>query len=402
MRPEDWLSRRIAESQAPDAVMRREAPPPDLIVFGGGLPDPATHPTAEIGEAIAQIAAANAPLVMGYGPSAGDPALRALIADRMARDGARLTAQNVVLTNGSSGALGLTAVALVEPGDVVVVESYSYAGAIKAFRQMGAQIEVAPMDREGLDPEGLADLLARLRAQGRRIKLIYTIATCHNPTATVLSLARRQAILRLAEEHDALVVQDDTYGDIRFTGDFPPSFMALAPERTVHLGSFSKTIAPGLRVGWAAASPTIAEAFARARIDLGASPLSQGFIARYIEDGRFEPHLAAVNALYRRKRDLMLDALARHAGNQVTCATPAGGFFLWLELNGADAAAVAAAGAQEKVAFLPGTYFSVGAPDAARRLRLSFGQIPEDRIEEGIARLGRALRRAAETTESER
>jgi 2-aminoadipate transaminase len=386
MRAEDWLSARIRESEASDAAMRRGATS-DLIVFGGGLPDPVTHPTAEMGAMIGEIAAANEPMVMGYGPSPGDPALRELIAARMAADGARLGPENVVLTNGSSGAIGLVAVALLEPGDVVVVESYSYGGAIKAFRQMGAEIVAAPMDREGLDPEGLAGVLDQVRAQGRRIKLIYTIATCHNPTASVLPLARRQAVLALAEMHDALVVQDDTYGDIRFAEGFPPSFIALAPERTVHLGSFSKTVAPGI---------------ARARVDLGASPLTQRFLARYMAEGLFEPHLAAVNALYRRKRDRMAQALARHAGGLARWETPQGGFFLWLELARAEADAVAAAGLDEKVAFLSGSYFSVGAPDAGRRLRLSYGQLPEDQIEEGVARFGRALAQASEPVRSER
>jgi 2-aminoadipate transaminase len=401
MRAEDWLSARIRESEASDAAMRRGATS-DLIVFGGGLPDPVTHPTAEMGAMIGEIAAANEPLVMGYGPSPGDPALRELIAARMAADGARLGPENVVLTNGSSGAIGLVAVALLEPGDVVVVESYSYGGAIKAFRQMGAEIVAAPMDREGLDPEGLAGVLDQVRAQGRRIKLIYTIATCHNPTASVLPLARRQAVLALAEMHDALVVQDDTYGDIRFAEDFPPSFMALAPERTVHLGSFSKTVAPGIRVGWAAAGAEISAAFARARVDLGASPLTQRFVARYMAEGLFEPHLAEANALYRRKRDRMAQALARHAGGLARWETPQGGFFLWLELARAEADAVAAAGLDEKVAFLSGSYFSVGAPDAGRRLRLSYGQLPEDQIEEGVARFGRALAQASEAVRSER
>jgi len=226
------------------------------------------------------------------------------------------------------------------------------------------------------------------------VKLIYTIPTNQNPTGTTLSLERRLEVLRLAQDAGALVLQDDTYGDIRFA-DAPPPFIALAPDRAIHLGSFSKTIAPALRVGWAAAPREIAAAMARGRVDLGVSHINQRVVARFIDDGRFDPHVRAATARYAHKRDLMLRALERHCGNLARWDTPQGGFFLWLKLNGAEAEAVLAAGEREKVAFLPGPFFSAGAP-YSHHLRLSYGQVPEAQIEEGIARLARALAAAAQ------
>jgi 2-aminoadipate transaminase len=380
------LSQRIRDSTSPNATLRR-APAADVIVFGGGLPDPVTHPMARMGALMADIVSVNEPSALGYGYEAGDAALREIIAARAA---AGLSADNIVLTNGSSGAIGLVALALLEPNDVVVTESLTYPGALKAFKQMGAQIETAPMDAEGLDPQGLEEVVRRVGAEGRRVKLIYTIATCHNPTATILSLERRRQVLQLAEACGALIVQDDTYGDIRFSASTPPPFMVLAPERTVHLGSFSKTIAPGIRVGWAAANLEISAAFARARTDLGTSPVMQRFVARFIGEGDFEPHLRSATALYERKRDVMLSALDRHCRGLAEWRIPDGGFFIWVKIAEGDVAAVGAAAEREKVSFLPGPYFSAAAP-CSQHLRLSYGHVAEDRIEEGVARLGCAL-----------
>jgi len=394
--PEDWLSARIRDSRSPDGVMVRN-PPPDLILFGGGLPDPVTHPTAEMRAMISEIIAANEPAVFGYGVAAGDPRLRELIATRLGGERAGLGSDNVVVTNGSSGAIGLTALGLLEPGDVVVVESLTYNGATKAFMQMGASVVPAPMDEDGLDPDGLAAVLEQVRAAGQQVKLIYTIASCHNPSGAVLSLERRMRLLALAEAHQALVVQDDTYGEIRFQDDFPPPMIALAPERVVHLGSFSKTIAPTLRVGWVAAGRDIAAAFARARTDLGISSVNQRFVARFIDEGFYEPHVRRATTLYRRKRDRLSAALELHCRGLASWRTPEGGFFLWLALARSDAAQLSAACREEKVAMLPGPYFTPDGAGFPNHIRLSYGQLAEGLLEEGAARLGRAMARAADT-----
>jgi DNA-binding transcriptional MocR family regulator len=356
----------------------------DMIVFGGGLPDPAVHPAGEIARLLADVVRSEGH-VLGYGYEAGDMRLREIVA---ADNG--IAPEQVMLTNGSAGGIALAATALIEPGDAVVVEAATYPGALKAFRQMGATIVPAPMDAEGLDPDGLAAVLGRHRGA----KLIYTIASCHNPTATILGEARRRAVLDLAAQHGALVMQDNTYGDIVFAGKVP-DFIALDPDRTIHLGSFSKTVAPGLRTGWIAAPPTIAAGLAKVRLDLGTPLMLQRTVARFIDDGLFAPHVAQITAHYRRKRDAMLAGLARHCHNIADWNVPEGGFFVWLSMRSGDVNALLDAGEKEGVSFMPGSYFAAEPGTCDRHIRLSYGEIPKERIDEGLARLGRALARVA-------
>jgi 2-aminoadipate transaminase len=393
METEGLFSRRVRDSAMPDHGLRRVGAP-DMILFGGGLPDPLTHPTGDLARLLQSALDGSDRGVLGYGYEQGDAGLRALVAERHAGDGASLTADNVILTNGSAGGIGLVATALIDPGDTVVAEAATYPGALKAFRQMGARIAAAPMDAQGLDPAGLAEVLESLARDGRRAKFIYTIATCQNPTATILSLARRREVLRLAERHGTLVVEDATYGDIRF-GATPPPFIALDPQRSIHLGSFSKTIAPGLRLGWAAARQDIAAALAMVRTDLGTSPLLQRVVARFISDGIFAPHLIEITEHYRRKRDLMLASLNRHCRDVAEWHAPEGGFFVWLTLKHGDVRAALDAAEAEKVSFIPGSYFAVGPGTLDRQLRLSYGEVSEDAIDEGLRRLARALDRVA-------
>lgn len=385
------FSRRVSDSAMPDHGLRRIGEP-GMILFGGGLPDPLTHPAAELSGLLREILADERERgVLGYGYEQGDAGLRALIAER---HGAGLNADNVVLTNGSAGGIGLLATALLDPGDTVVVEEATYPGALKAFRQMGARIAAAPMNGEGLDPDGLAELFGRLEREGRRAKFLYTIASCQNPTATTLNLERRRAVLRAAEAHGALVVEDATYADIRFA-EAPPPFVALDPERAVHLGSFSKTIAPGLRLGWIAARRDITAALAQVRTDLGASPLLQRVVARYLGDGHFAPHVAEITAHYRRKRDIMLTSLERQCSGLADWHTPSGGFFVWLTLRGGDVRAVLDAAEAEKVSFIPGGYFAAEPGTLNRGIRLSYGEVAEEAIDEGVRRLARAMERVA-------
>jgi 2-aminoadipate transaminase len=385
------FSRRVRDSAMPDHGLRRVGEP-GMILFGGGLPDPLTHPAAELARLLqAVLTDRDERGALGYGYEQGDAGLRALVAER---HGAGLDAGNVILTNGSAGGIGLVATTLVDPGDAVVVEAASYPGALKAFRQMGARIAAAPMDETGLDPAGLAEVLDRLAREGRRAKLIYTIATCQNPTATTLSLERRREVLQLAERHGALVVEDATYAEIRFE-EAPPPFLALDPERVIHLGSFSKTIAPGLRLGWAAASREIAAALAQVRTDLGTSPLLQRVVARYLAEGLFDPHVAEITAHYRRKRDVLLASLERHCRNLARWRAPSGGFFVWLTLGACEERAALDAAEAEKVSFIPGSYFAAEPGTLDRHLRLSYGEVAEEAIDEGISRLARALGTAA-------
>ena len=383
------LSHRIAASAMPGHGLRG-AGAAQVIQFGGGLPDPALLPVADLEQLFREVLGGNEPGVLGYGLEQGDVRLRDVIAQRHRAEGADVAAEGVVVTSGSAGGLGLAAMALLDPGDVVLAEAATYPGALKAFRLAGAKIAAAPIDAEGLDPDALALLLGELAVADRRAKLLYTIPTNHNPTGGTLSLERRRAVLALAERHDMLVIEDNTYGAIRFA-EAPPSFLALDPDRTVHLGSFSKTIAPALRAGWIGARPDLAAAINAMRSDLGVSPLVQRVTTRFAEGEAYSARLASLGNHYCRKRDAMIAGLERHCRGLAEWRSPEGGFFVWLRLTRGGVASALDAGERERVSFIPGPYFAAEPGALTDCLRLSYGEIPEERIEEGLRRLSRAL-----------
>ncbi|MCB2076793.1 MAG: PLP-dependent aminotransferase family protein [Novosphingobium sp.] len=382
----DVFSTHLSVLQMPDHGLRGLGRP-GVIAFGGGLPDPAMHPVAALDRLFREVLSGNDLSVLGYGHDQGDMRLREAIAARAA---GVADAANVVVTTGSADGIGLVARAMLDPGDVVIAEAATYPGALKAFRLMGAEVIATPVDGEGLVPDCLADVLEGLASQGRRVKLLYTIATCHNPTTTILAADRRRAILELARRHDFFVLDDNTYAEIRF-GETPPSFAALDPDRGIDLGSFSKVIAPGLRMGWVVARKDIAEGINRARTDLGSSPLVQRVVARFIESGELGKRLPLLSAHYRSKRDRMLAGLERHCTGLAEWTIPDGGFFVWLRLLQGDAMSALASGDREGVTFIPGMYFAATGGGLTDALRLSYGEVTVDEMDEGLVRLGRAL-----------
>ena len=367
----------------------------DTIFFGGGLPDPTMHPTDAMTRLFTELLAAPQDRLLGYCHGAGDDDLRLAIAQRFsARESSSISPDQIVVTNGSSGALSLLAVALIDPGDVVLCEALTYPGVLATFRQMGARIVPVAMDGDGICPGELSALLAQLDREGARVKMLYTIATCQSPTGTVLSEQRRREVIEIADRYDIMIVQDATYADIRFDDRFPPELITLAPHRTVHVASFSKTLAPGLRMGWIAGPPAITDVLAQMRTDLGTSRLMQRMVARLITDGEFDRHLLHVNTWYREKRDVVLDALAGSCAANGSWQVPAGGFFVWLLLDQVDIGAVEAAAAQHGVGFFAASYFNDGGADIPG-IRLAYGELDPAQLAEGIARLGRAIVTAA-------
>ena len=361
------------------------------IFFGGGLPDPTMYPNATMAGLLDELLAAPDPRSMGYSHGPGDADLRDAVAQRFsAREGVDISADQMVITNGSSGALSLIAVALIEPGDVVLCESLTYPGALATFRQMGARVVPVPVDGEGLCTDQLASTLAQLGREHARVKMIYTIATCQSPTGTVLSSARRRELVEIADRFDILIVHDTTYADIRFDEDFPSELITLAPHRTMHVASFSKTLAPGLRLGWAAGPSTIVDVLKQIRTDLGTSPLLQRMVARLVASGDFDRHLDQVNAHYRRKRDVLLEALTASCRTQGAWSVPRGGFFVWMLLDGADVGAVEAAAAAHGVGFFGTPYFSAGSANA-QGIRLPYGELDAEVLVEGVRRLSDAI-----------
>ncbi|MEE9285841.1 MAG: PLP-dependent aminotransferase family protein [Dehalococcoidia bacterium] len=368
---------------------------PMAISFGGGLPDPATFPIDDLVADVGTVLRRDGAAALQYGGLVGYDGLREYIADRTGRaDGRAIDAGNVVLTTGSAHALSLACFAFVEPGDTVLIEAPTFAGSLRAIRSYGGRLVPVSVDEAGLSVDDLEEKLASLKAEGRRPKLLYTIPNFHNPAGVTLVEDRRRRLVQLAQEWHFLIAEDDAYGELRYDGDPLPSLFALDDSGLVlKLGSFSKVLAAGLRMGWAVGHPEVVGAMTSVRHDMGVSPLVARTIAEFATD-KLGPHIQRLIEHYRRKRDAMVAALGEHCAPWVRFTTPEGGFFLWLELAPeVDPDALAQAAADEDVGYVPGTSFYADG-GGRRNLRLAFSFVPSDDIERGIAGLGRALARS--------
>lgn len=371
------------------------------ISLAGGIPDPSTLPKAALLEALGRALTSDDDGALTYGGGLGFEGLRDQLAERSTRElGLPATASGFMLTNGSAGGIALVSSALLDRGDIVVSESPTFSGTMRTFRGHGARIVTVPVDEDGCRTDALAEVLASLEAEGRRARLIYTIANFHNPTGASLALARRRELVRLAAEHGALLLDDDPYGEIHFDEARPPSLAALAGGRgVVTVGTFSKTIATGLRVGWVQAEPGLIERFTRMRFDMGGSPLLHRLVAGFIESGAYGAHVARLRPLYARKAEALQRGLREYAGPCVDFRAPRGGFFLWVRLReGLDAAAV------QREALREGAVFPVGSaffPDREQRedggeyVRLAYSTASAEDLDEAAARIARACERAA-------
>jgi 2-aminoadipate transaminase len=384
-----------ARAMAPGAWSGTEQP--DSISLTAGIPDPATLPAGELLEAArAVLTSPNAKWALEYGGSYGYERLRALVADRIdPQPGLGFTAANVALTSGGAQALHNVFDTFVDPGDTVIVETPVWGGALRTLRAFQARMEAVPLDEHGIRIDELEAALTRLTAEGRRPKLIYTIPTFQNPMGTTAALERRKQVIDLAARHRVLIVEDDPYGDLRFAGQAMPSLLTLSGgDGVLRCGTFSKTIATGLRVGWIQGAKELVDATTRMRFDNGTSPFASYIITAYIEAGHHEPHVAAMCEVYRAKCDAMLSALEETCTRFATWTRPEGGFFVWLTLSiHTDARTVVAAAQAEGVQCIPGTsFFPNGGGE--HNIRLAYSYVTEDEIAEAVRRLARAIERA--------
>ena len=367
--------------------------PNDLIMLGGGIPDPETLPRADLLEALRRVLEVPDDGALRYGGPLGHDPLREAIARRSA-DGSG--AEQIMLTNGSAGAIDTVCSTFLDPGDVVVVEASTFSGSTRTFRGRGADVWTVPVDEDGLDVESLAALLARLEAAGRRAKLVYTIPTYHNPTGATLPLDRRRRLLRLAAEHGALVLEDDAYGEIAFDDARLPSLAALAGGvGVIAVRTFSKIIATGLRVGWIRAEAPLIEQMAAVRYDMGNNPLLHRMLVEYMSDGRLDAHVARMRPLYDSRARALAEALVEYAGPYVDFVPPRGGFFLWVRLaDGLSAPALQRAAMEAGVSFPVGhAFFPERGAEGDRHIRLAYSTLPERELREAARRIGRACQR---------
>ncbi|MGW5636367.1 aminotransferase-like domain-containing protein [Streptomyces sp. NPDC003832] len=364
---------------------------PEVINFAGGLPAPELFDAAGIAAAYQAVLTGTPAQALQYSTTEGEPRLRAALAARTTARGLATDADDILVTTGSQQALSLLATALLEPGDTVLVENPCYLAALQAFAFTGARVLPVPGDADGVDPAALEELVV-----GERPKLLYTVPTFQNPTGRTMPAARRAAVASVAARHGLWIVEDDPYGELRFEGERVPWIAAHpgAEDRTVLLGSFSKVMAPGLRLGWLRAPQELRRACAVAKqaADLHTPTVNQLAAARYLADQDLDAHVSRVARVYGERRDAMLAGLADALPDGSTWNRPEGGMFLWARLpDSYDTAALLPEVVREDVAYVPGAPFHAGAPDTAT-LRLCFVTETPDRIREGLRRLGRGLR----------
>ncbi|WP_035856350.1 PLP-dependent aminotransferase family protein [Cryptosporangium arvum] len=376
----------VASSPVRDLLALLERP--EVLSFAGGLPAPELFDLDGVREAYARVLAGpGARLALQYAPTEGNADLRTLVATRLTGRGLPTEAGDLVITTGSQQALTLVTTALLDPGAVVAVESPTYLAALQSFQLAGARIVAVPGDEDGVDPDALADVVAR-----HRPVLFYTVPTFANPTGRTLPAARRAAVARIAAAGGMRVVEDDPYGELRYRGE-EVAPLAAGSEQVFHLGSFSKIGAPGLRLGWVRSPADVRPALvvAKQAADLHTSTIDQAAAAAYLAVADVDAHVARLRKAYRERRDAMIAALPSVLPDGSTWTDPDGGMFVWVRLpDGFDATSVLATALAHDVAFVPGAPFYAGDPDRAT-LRLSFTTNSPEEIHEGMKRLGEAL-----------
>ncbi len=369
-------------------------------LFEAGLPDPATFPVADLQRLSAAVLADEPDLALQYGAaddnqvSAGHGGLRDSIAARLAtRDGRSLDRRHVMLTTGAAQALLLAFEAFVDPGDAVVVEAPTWNAVLAALSRRRADVLPVPIDEAGMQVEHVAEHAERLAREGRRLKVVYCIANFNTPTGMCLALERRRRLVELAQRYGFVVIEDDVYGDLRYRGDDLASMLSMDDSGLVfQLGSFSKSIAPGLRLGWAIGHERVIDALGAVRGDLAVSQWTARTVARFCDEGRFEAHLEGVRSCYRAKLDAAEAALARHGRGLVRWRSPDGGFFLWVELDeSVDPAVVMQRALADGVLCRAGERFFDAHHAGRSFFRLAFSGVPFDDIDSGIAVLGQAI-----------
>jgi 2-aminoadipate transaminase len=376
---------------------------PEVISLAGGLPDTSTFPPASFAAQMTRIAQESSAEALQYGPTEGFEQTKECIAEVMGAEGMVVDTDDLVVTTGGQQAIDLVCKTLIDPGDVVICEAPTYPGAVPVFCSYEAEVIQIEMDDDGLDTEELARVLAELRSRGRRPKFVYTVPSFHNPAGVTLSAERRRRLVELAREHELLVCEDNPYGLLRFDGDPTEPLLALdGGDYVLYLGTFSKILSPGIRIGWVVAPPPVLEkiGLGKQAADLCTSTLAQYFVREYFSEGNWRRYVESLVEIYRRRRDVMLEALERHFPRQASWTRPGGGLFLWATLpDYIDTTDLLAKALRENVAFVPGraAYLDERGGNA---MRLNFSGSGEDEIREGIRRIGAVLSEQLELYET--
>lgn len=386
------LARRMEHMQ-PSAVREilKVAERPDVLSFAGGLPAPELFPVEEIAAAHAEVLASDGAFALQYSTTEGYGPLREWIAAHLGQRGMAVRPSEVLITSGSQQGIDLVARILLDPGDVVLVENPTYLAALQAFAAYEVKLVPVPSDDDGMQVEHLEELIA-----AHRPKLIYLVSNFQNPKGTSLSLPRRQLLADLANRHGVAVLEDDPYGELIFSGERLPAVAALGGSNVLHISTFSKTLAPGLRIGWLSGDEALVRkaTIVKQAADLHTATLSQRAASVLLRDFDLEAHMRRLRSVYGARCATMLAALRTYMPAGTTWIEPTGGMFVWMQLpGGLDAEALFAQALAKQVAFVPGSAFFV---DDIRTdfVRLNFSNRPPELIKEGMRRLGEVVHAA--------
>lgn len=362
---------------------------PGMISLAGGIPAPQSFPMDLIEQLTSQVLHKYGSHALQYDLTEGFTPLREALSDHLAGKGISASSEEIIVSSGSQGVLDAMGKILLSKGDKVAVESPTYLGALQAFNPYEPVYVGMEMDEEGLIPESLDEVLAN-----NDVKFVYLVPTFQNPTGRTLSIERRQAVAEILKRHDALLVEDDPYGDLRYHGETLPTIQSMAPDNIVYVGTLSKVFAPGLRVGYTVAPEDIKEwlVMSKQGVDLHTSSFTQALAAEYLAGGYLKEHLPKIIELYRPRRQAMLDAIEEHFPKAFTWSRPDGGMFVWAEgpkgynLSRAYDKAIA-----NNVAFVPGRCFYAQEGAGLETMRLNFTMYDEQTLSEAVATLGKVL-----------
>jgi 2-aminoadipate transaminase len=388
----------VSEIRALFAVASR----PEVVSLAGGMPHLSALSMDTVADVIADLVREQGSIALQYGSGQGHPTLREQICDVMALEGIAAHADDVVVTVGSQQALDLVTRIFVDPGDVVIAEAPSYVGALGTFSAYQAEVVHVEMDHDGIIPRHLVEAIRSVRAAGKRAKFLYTIPNFHNPAGVSLSAARRAEVLDICQKQRLLVLEDNPYGLLGFDEEPVRALRADDQDNVVYLGSFSKTFAPGFRVGWAVAPLAIREKLVLAAESAVLCPpsFSQLAVSRYLATQPWQEQVKAYRELYRERRDAMLAALGAHLPRGTRWTHPRGGFYVWVTLPpGLDAKAMLPRAVTERVAYVPGTAFYADGFGTSC-MRLSYCYPTPERIAEGVRRLARVIEQELEVRQT--
>jgi 2-aminoadipate transaminase len=385
---------RVMKSSAMRDLMAVTARP-EVISLAGGLPDTSTFPPDTFAAVTQRIAAESCAKALQYGPTEGLEETKACIREVMAAEDMRADSEDVVVTTGGQQVIDLVTKTLIDPGDVVIAEGPTYPGAVPVFSSYQAEVVQIDMDGDGMRIDLLEEALERLERDGRRPKFIYTVPSFQNPAGVTMSLPRRRRLVEVAHERELLVLEDNPYGLLRYEGEPNATLLSLdGGVYVMYLGTLSKILSPGIRLGWVVAPPPVLEKInlGKQGADLCTSTLSQLMVQAYFELGRWRDYVESLTEIYRSRRDTMLDALAEHFPREAGWTRPGGGLFVWATLpDFIDTTDLLARALRENVAFVPGeAAFLDGRGRNA--MRLNFSGCGEDEIREGIRRIGEVVK----------